>query len=498
MHRALLIHEIAVRIAEWAVALSEFGDINLLNLAFTCKAWSEIALDALWSTIHDLHHVLRLIPGYRYAEGGGAYGWGFTRPISQLDLDRFRYYAGRIRTLDMDYPGAKIDVSSVLRTLNILKPPHHHLFPELRSLRFELHPMQADLAAICIGPRLQTVEIHFRESDEGEVWMTYRPDVLRRFLLQLVKFPTPVMINALNLQLPTLDYSHLTLVAGLRSLSRLSLCTHSMLNDPKFLDSLRQVCSMPSVVDLIVHIYWWGPERDHDHSVCFRPAASVFGSRHTYAGGLPSLGQLAAVVPEAPEMSWNATWDELPEEWEPMFEALFQRPAHLLRSLGLHSRSAQSEQPPPTAMLRMPLYDQLRELNISVPFDWTDEAVVHVACSCPALASMSLLFDDHPDDSQLYRVSTTPRVLASLAITCDRLERLRIHVNPRLQLPEAPATPTSGFEGNTRLLELYVRFLPAFDYPAFFEEHVKKLYPKLKKGREVEGPAMLWKAEGGR
>ncbi|KAF8068091.1 hypothetical protein FPV67DRAFT_1669955 [Lyophyllum atratum] len=86
------------------LALSELLDIifrflddasNASN-ARVCKQWSELALDALWKEVSDLHRIFSLLSPLETVIDEV---YGFARPLETSDWRRFERYRRRIRTL---------------------------------------------------------------------------------------------------------------------------------------------------------------------------------------------------------------------------------------------------------------------------------------------------------------------------------------------------------------------------------------------------------------
>ena len=106
MHRALNIQEILHQIFQnflpdsYVDALSyashgpfdlpdEYGQSTILNLALTCRAFKDPALDALWWAMDDLTPLLALLKGFKVIEDGSGTKVilvaGFTKITNEVD-----------------------------------------------------------------------------------------------------------------------------------------------------------------------------------------------------------------------------------------------------------------------------------------------------------------------------------------------------------------------------------------------------------------------------
>ncbi|EIN09295.1 hypothetical protein PUNSTDRAFT_134449 [Punctularia strigosozonata HHB-11173 SS5] len=115
----------------------------------------------------------------------------------------------------------------------------------------------------------------------------------------------------------------------------------------------------------------------------------------------------------------------------------------------------------------MPHYESLNELKITVPFDWNDETVEHIALSCPALTSLSPLFHELPDwtwEFPDWKVSTSLAALVPLAVHCPRLQQIKIPVSE-----QGCVTPTleppPGFRGKPDFVALKLVLVPSYSMP---------------------------------
>ena len=72
MHRCLCIHEVLLNIISFCKEGDDAKDIDLLNLALTCRAFYEPAMDALWYTLAvGIGPLLLLLPDNVCTRCGG-------------------------------------------------------------------------------------------------------------------------------------------------------------------------------------------------------------------------------------------------------------------------------------------------------------------------------------------------------------------------------------------------------------------------------------------
>ncbi|KAF8960823.1 hypothetical protein BDZ97DRAFT_1760466 [Flammula alnicola] len=103
---------------------------TLLNLALTCHAFTEGALDELWRKIDKMLYLLRLLSGLRLVRKHNQLRYILDRPILDSELALLDKYARRVRTL-IYYPEGNIDPWVYFRVAQGMKKP---FFPLLRDL----------------------------------------------------------------------------------------------------------------------------------------------------------------------------------------------------------------------------------------------------------------------------------------------------------------------------------------------------------------------------
>ncbi|TFY65450.1 hypothetical protein EVJ58_g1977 [Rhodofomes roseus] len=181
MHRALTIQELVCLIA---------GEVDgkhaLRALALTCRAFHEPALDGLWFFPNDgLVNLVKVLPTDLW-EVAGISETGQetltvrepTRPTTQLDWERFDFYAHRIRGLDVVTKTNNLK-TSLAQALSanlfhwlVSARPSHRLLPNLTSLEWKAEGDSGydDSAYMLVGPHLVklTLDLHdpWEMSDE--------------------------------------------------------------------------------------------------------------------------------------------------------------------------------------------------------------------------------------------------------------------------------------------------------------------------------------------
>ncbi|PPQ73156.1 hypothetical protein CVT26_014822 [Gymnopilus dilepis] len=176
MHRVLIIRELQRLIFDcflpdfdvetiacaWTESFQKFipdreARGTLLNLALTCRAFEDSALDALWWAMEDLTPLFAMLKSYREV--------GNTKllrgAISTLEVENFFSYAARIKLFYLRGP-ASISSTAYVRILAAGK--RHHLLP---SLKYLLSNQSLPDLFIFVSPNLLVVNIS-NECAEGE------------------------------------------------------------------------------------------------------------------------------------------------------------------------------------------------------------------------------------------------------------------------------------------------------------------------------------------
>ncbi|KAJ7148305.1 hypothetical protein C8R46DRAFT_1231311 [Mycena filopes] len=159
MHSALLIPELVKQICEHVAApptsfdeaLALMNDSNecsweqsIANLARTCTFFTDPSLDVLWESQHDLGNLLRCFPRNSWEitapHNQALPRFRFLRPVTGIDFERPRFYAGRVRALgQLEDPSFEIapEVYDELGVCLLGRP----IFPRLRALGWVPHPL---------------------------------------------------------------------------------------------------------------------------------------------------------------------------------------------------------------------------------------------------------------------------------------------------------------------------------------------------------------------
>ncbi|KAJ7880140.1 hypothetical protein B0H13DRAFT_1891936 [Mycena leptocephala] len=103
---------------------------TLAQLARTCKATSDLALDTLWRTFITPSHILRLLPVDAYELVDTKYA--LVRPLVESDFEVFDQYAPRIRVADFSDPSRSMGCD-LFSSLKAFRDP---IFPRLLELRW--------------------------------------------------------------------------------------------------------------------------------------------------------------------------------------------------------------------------------------------------------------------------------------------------------------------------------------------------------------------------
>lgn len=182
MHPALHVAEIASLIVSY---IPPWDSHSLAALARTCKSFSTLSLDELWSIQLGLGNLIQCMP---------ADLWDFTketnfsnqivcvltlkRQLYPEDWDRFKFYARRVRVLafglQSPYLRAEnierkrlVRVSSTVLEILRLFGSLHPLFPNLKRLDCSDHHYLLDIKfmPMFLGPKLTHLRLHIHAFD---------------------------------------------------------------------------------------------------------------------------------------------------------------------------------------------------------------------------------------------------------------------------------------------------------------------------------------------
>ncbi|KDQ53299.1 hypothetical protein JAAARDRAFT_61348 [Jaapia argillacea MUCL 33604] len=135
---------------------------HLLSYALTCKTFSEVALDFLWSDVRSVKHLLSILPMDDTSDI--EHGLTLGSP-SDGEWERFRFYSKRIRTLNVDTHLHSQLLSQIERESS---PGASFAFPRLSTLSLSLDPLATANAVLhlrsFIRPDITTLAIRGRKS----------------------------------------------------------------------------------------------------------------------------------------------------------------------------------------------------------------------------------------------------------------------------------------------------------------------------------------------
>lgn len=141
------------------------GSAQLLNVALTCKAFCEPALDLLWYYLPDLHPLLKCLP--ENALGKDVSGTlTLKRGLEPEDIDRLLQYARRVRIFGNRDPelckrGEQNLHRLVLPHISTMKRDRGPLLPNVLELTVRLEDFMgmAVFPSLVVGPLLQSIVI---------------------------------------------------------------------------------------------------------------------------------------------------------------------------------------------------------------------------------------------------------------------------------------------------------------------------------------------------
>ncbi|KAJ6544241.1 hypothetical protein B0H19DRAFT_1267532 [Mycena capillaripes] len=254
--RALQINEIVRMICEEADTgtwRSHFK--TLVSLARTSKIFNDPALDVIWHEQQSLMPLVKCMPESLWEERGvKGVGAGVVihlrRPITSTDIPRLLFYSVRVRTLKMDYSTYGTIDSEFLRALD-LSLPTQGFMPRL--CHFSWSPNKKGPLSFMhhlLGPQIREIDLDLGNCTGG---LSILPSI--KSLCPLISdFTFDVKVDPLSVRLisdavcgwqyltdlsiPNLDKAGFIHVAGLTSLTSLSLCyakDTAFLHPPEFL-----------------------------------------------------------------------------------------------------------------------------------------------------------------------------------------------------------------------------------------------------------------------
>ncbi|TFK49689.1 hypothetical protein OE88DRAFT_369054 [Heliocybe sulcata] len=133
---------------------------TLLSCVLTCRTFKDPSLDILWKQIHSPFPMLRLLSNFRQLDGK----FVLRGQISTEELQRFEWYAGRVRLFQCAATDLQNMDQFVFHRLSVLLGTP--IFPGLRALSWELGAPVV-LPAPFIASTLESVSIYLQSSTEA-------------------------------------------------------------------------------------------------------------------------------------------------------------------------------------------------------------------------------------------------------------------------------------------------------------------------------------------
>ncbi|EIN12643.1 hypothetical protein PUNSTDRAFT_130900 [Punctularia strigosozonata HHB-11173 SS5] len=492
MHRALLVHEILEQIFDFVAHDKDIwhhhGHEDLLHLALTCKAWSDIALSALWAKIINFNILLHKLPELRASIGGE---WVVSHELSDLDIGDFLRCSRKMKELDLRravYRSMSVMSDSVFTALDTLKQ-RIDLFPRLTSLCFDPYTLSAHHATLFTSARLTNLEIevapNFQEINTIKA-------ALQSFIRLLVDHSLP-RLASIRVSGDIFDPPTLVLLSQIHSLRRVCMrvgVPHQ--KDRAFLDALYYIWRVQGITELRLQLGNEGCYRERGGPPPPPPPLPpgrriikgsfdpLFANEHilvadqTYEGLSSVLHTLMSYAPRCRRLQLTVRQDISSIHWTELIRAVFKRPTSSLQNISVHFRGHTLL--PATAMLDMPRYENLQVLVMRAPLDWTDDVIEHVARSCPALISVWFFLDAFFEDGP----HLSSAALVYLAVHCKQLKRLGIRLNPMEGLSRGWLIAPTAFDGQENLLKLEIQFWPYLNEPhESFARLLRWLFPRL-------------------
>ncbi|KAF7334922.1 Carboxylic ester hydrolase [Mycena venus] len=246
---------------------------TLAQLARTCKATSDLALDTLWRTLIIPSYILRLLPVDAWELVDTEYI--LVRPLVESDFEVFDKYAPRIRVVDFSSPSRSMGCD-LFSSLKAFRDP---IFPGL--LEFRWQPSVNTIGAfqlISRGLPANTFSLSFWE---GNLTSSPRPrenvhPANPREVAALLNQPLSAWfpdVQSLNLAIGTKYRAISDVLEGLQSLTRLEDLTVNFSVGPNILAHLAQ---LPHLLSL--HLF----EEDER---CISAAKQILDERSLQTGG---------------------------------------------------------------------------------------------------------------------------------------------------------------------------------------------------------------------
>ncbi|EIN13218.1 hypothetical protein PUNSTDRAFT_128908 [Punctularia strigosozonata HHB-11173 SS5] len=440
----------------------------LLNCAYTCKAWAEIALDDIWDSLMDFEILLRVLPSYREDIEGK---WSFSREPTEAEWGRFRRYCQRVTGFEIERRSCKHVSESVFDALLALDR-RRRLFPRVNWLVFNPETFSARHASMFLTSAITGFII---VETDNEKWEADVVEDVKYFLRTLFTTPSPNMTEIL-VGGPVIDTSMLENLCKYERLDSLEihLPAEYFQDGARAIDVLRKAWGLPRMQRFAV-ILDPGTRSIAPSAIlqeyaeeCLEDDEEARNSLEdlTLHGQIPAICDLLRLLP-ADNLELSAMKSESQAVWDDLVRQVLQQPSKLFCILWIGFICIRPDWQSPLAadiFLQMPTFPNLFKLRISAPFIWTDSIIDHLARSCPGLVYVSLFRSQEyfEDDPQLTSAS-----LRSFALHCPSLEVLHINVDPTRITPEHISLP-AGTQGNVHFEKL---LLEDFIWDDPFEPH---------------------------
>ncbi|KXN83439.1 hypothetical protein AN958_01453 [Leucoagaricus sp. SymC.cos] len=188
MHRVLRIPELLDTI------FRSLENHDNLNNALVCRSWSEVALDALWRHVDDLHRLFGLLAPL--VVGKETKKWEFSRLPDSSDWKRFQKYTKRVREFSYNEDAYEVEIhqsvfDDVARTRTTLS-----ILPNVHTLTWRAYP---PLCVMFMHSNVRRFAIHLPELVKNSSLRPFFDDIISR-MPRLTHFDirTNIPVNVLE------------------------------------------------------------------------------------------------------------------------------------------------------------------------------------------------------------------------------------------------------------------------------------------------------------
>ncbi|KDQ53301.1 hypothetical protein JAAARDRAFT_197467 [Jaapia argillacea MUCL 33604] len=452
MHRALKLYEILSLVCEQlrrGSSRRKKWEGYLFSFALTCEAFSEVALDFLWSEVHDFKRLLSLLP---LDEDVATSGLMLGSP-SQKDWERFRLYSKRLQTLSIN---TFIDSQLLRRIEGDSSRDAPFAFPRLSTLNVTfLFPPTSDATLHLLAflrPTIINLSIHGYKSSISTVGAALRcalPSIPLLTSLQIaVSDQSATATEIRGIQHPLLEVIHIPVHLE-RICLPVSLLSAQTISALASLPNLKTLVAEDNVDGGMFSMFSnWpseGPNWDINEEEAFDPSdwhPSDFPSLQRIEAdvGLCSLTRLLNLHPafaRVPQFSFpcylpgpTILRDELLASSLPQLRS----PTHL--DIDLASGDLSWGDTPLRSKFFAPLVSAWSDLvalsiNHAAPLDVDDDDLAAIVSQAPKLELVRLAPSplDHSGPSRPFQLRASLACLQSFAKHCPNIRELAIPVN---------------------------------------------------------------------